>query len=83
MMLEKRVEIYRLHADGKSRRAIGPDRGRSAATIPREQRRNSPARTYAPDPERIDWNDYWINNQVAGTEKWIQPEAVKDWAFKI
>ena len=35
------------------------------------------------DPERIDWNDYWINNQVAGTEKWIQPEAVKDWAFKI
>ncbi len=35
------------------------------------------------DPERIDWNDYWINHQVAGTEKWIQPEAVKDWTFKI
>lgn len=35
------------------------------------------------DPENIDWNDYWINHQVAGTEKWIQPEAVKDWAFKI
>ncbi len=35
------------------------------------------------DPERINWNDYWINHQVAGTEKWIQPEAVKDWAFKI
>jgi long-chain acyl-CoA synthetase len=35
------------------------------------------------DPERIDWKDYWINHQVAGTEKWIQPEAVKDWTFKI
>ncbi len=35
------------------------------------------------DPERIDWDDYWINHQVAGTQKWIQPEAVKDWAFKI
>jgi hypothetical protein len=35
------------------------------------------------DPEMIDWNDYWINHQVAGTQKWIQPEAVKEWAFKI
>ena len=35
------------------------------------------------DPERIDWKDYWINNQVKGIEKWIQPEAVKEWAFKI
>ena len=35
------------------------------------------------DPERIDWDDYWINHQVAGTTKWVQPEAVKDWAFKI
>ena len=35
------------------------------------------------DPERIDWKDYWINHQVAGVEKWIQPEAVRDWAFKI
>jgi long-chain acyl-CoA synthetase len=35
------------------------------------------------DPENINWDDYWINHQVAGTEKWIQPEAVKDWAFKI
>jgi long-chain acyl-CoA synthetase len=35
------------------------------------------------DPERIDWTDYWINHQVAGTQKWIQPEAVRDWAFKI
>lgn len=35
------------------------------------------------DPERIDWRDYWLHNQIRGIEKWIQPEAVKDWAFKI
>jgi long-chain acyl-CoA synthetase len=35
------------------------------------------------DPERIDWVDYWMNHQVKGIEKWIQPEAVKEWAFKI
>jgi long-chain acyl-CoA synthetase len=35
------------------------------------------------DPERIDWEDYWINKQVKGIEKWIQPEAMKEWAFKI
>jgi len=35
------------------------------------------------DPERIDWKEYWINHQVKGTEKWIQPEAVREWAFKI
>jgi IS30 family transposase len=37
----ERVEIYRLHARGKSRRAIGATLGRSAATIFRELRRNS------------------------------------------
>ncbi len=35
------------------------------------------------DPERIDWEDYWTNHQVKGIEKWIQPEAVKDWALRI
>jgi long-chain acyl-CoA synthetase len=35
------------------------------------------------DPERIDWRDYWINNQIGGIEKWVQPEAVRDWTFKI
>jgi len=39
--IEERVEIYRLHADGKSRRAIAGILGRSAATISRELRRNS------------------------------------------
>jgi long-chain acyl-CoA synthetase len=34
-------------------------------------------------PERIDWNDYWVNKQVKGIQRWIQPEAVRDWAFKI
>jgi long-chain acyl-CoA synthetase len=35
------------------------------------------------DPERIHWKNYWIHHQIAGIEKWIQPEAVKDWSFKI
>ena len=35
------------------------------------------------DPERIHWKDYWIHHQIAGIEKWIQPEAVKEWSFKI
>lgn len=34
-------------------------------------------------PEAIDWKDYWINNQIAGIEKWVQPEAVREWTFKI
>lgn len=34
-------------------------------------------------PERIDWQDYWISSQIAGIEKWVQPEAVRDWKFKI
>ena len=41
LTVEERVEIYRLHADGKSQRAIGACLGRSAATISRELRRNS------------------------------------------
>lgn len=35
------------------------------------------------DPERIDWEDYWVNHQIEGIKKWIQPEAVKGWTFKI
>jgi long-chain acyl-CoA synthetase len=35
------------------------------------------------DPEKIHWERYWIQHQIAGIERWIQPEAVKDWAFKI
>jgi len=34
-------------------------------------------------PERIDWAHYWTHNQVRGIQKWVQPEAVKRWAFKI
>jgi IS30 family transposase len=41
LTVEERVEIYRLHADGKSRRVIGALLGRSAATVCRELRRNS------------------------------------------
>jgi long-chain acyl-CoA synthetase len=32
-------------------------------------------------PERINWEDYWTNKQVPGVEKWVQPEAFKDWTF--
>jgi transposase, IS30 family len=41
LTLEERVEIYRLHAAGKSRRAIASLLARSPATISRELRRNS------------------------------------------
>ena len=41
LTVEERVEIYRLHTDGKSRRAIAACLGRSAATISRELGRNS------------------------------------------
>jgi transposase, IS30 family len=48
LRVEERIEIYRLHADGKSRRAIGAVLGRSAATISRELRRNSlPTKAWA------------------------------------
>ncbi len=41
-------------------------------------------RTLLPwDPERIDWKHYWVHHQVPGIEKWVQPEVVKDWSFKI
>ena len=39
--LRERIEIYRLHTDGKSLRGIAAVLGRSAATISRELKRNS------------------------------------------
>ncbi len=41
LSLEERIEIYRLHAAGKSQRAIAVHLGRAASTISRELRRNS------------------------------------------
>ena len=41
LQLWERIEIYRLHEDGKSLRAIASDLGRSASTIGRELNRNS------------------------------------------
>jgi len=35
------------------------------------------------DPECIDWRNYWLCHQIPGIEKWVQPEAVKDWTFKM
>ena len=43
LSLRERIEIYRLHADGKSQRCIAGVLGRSAATISRELKRNSKA----------------------------------------
>ena len=43
LSLEERIEIYRLHAGGKSLRLIGRALGRAASTISREIARNSRA----------------------------------------
>ena len=34
-------------------------------------------------PEGIDWRSYWLRNQIEGIERWVQPEAVKNWTFRI
>ena len=34
-------------------------------------------------PEKIDWQRYWAENQIRGIQKWVQPEAVKEWSFRI
>ena len=34
-------------------------------------------------PEKIDWQRYWVENQIGGIQKWVQPEAVRDWKFKL
>ena len=34
-------------------------------------------------PERIDWPRYWRENQIEGILKWVQPEAVKGWSFRL
>jgi IS30 family transposase len=43
LSLGERIEIYRLHADGKSQRCIAAVVGRSVATISRALKRNSRA----------------------------------------
>ena len=35
------------------------------------------------NPEQIDWKGYWVNNQIEGIERWVQPEAAKAWTFRI
>lgn len=35
------------------------------------------------DPEQINWTDYWVRHQIDGIAKWVQPEAVKGWSFRI
>ena len=33
-------------------------------------------------PEEIDWKQYWIDNQIGGIQKWVQPEAARHWSFQ-
>lgn len=34
-------------------------------------------------PEKIDWRRYWIDNEVAGIQKWVAAEFMKGKSFKI
>lgn len=34
-------------------------------------------------PNEIDWDSYWRKNQIEGIKKWIEPEAVREWSFRI
>ena len=35
------------------------------------------------EPESIDWPDYWLSCQIPGFRRWIQPEAVRQWSFRL
>ena len=35
------------------------------------------------DPESIDWPTYWTECQIRGIREWVQPEAVREWTFKL
>ena len=35
------------------------------------------------DPETIDWPSYWRDCQIRGIREWVQPEAVREWTFKL
>ena len=35
------------------------------------------------DPESIDWQHYWRTCQIPGIRQWVQPEAVRQWAFQL
>ncbi|MBI1898906.1 MAG: SDR family oxidoreductase [Acidobacteria bacterium] len=34
-------------------------------------------------PERINWRSYWVDNEIRGVQKWVEPEAMKSWSFKV
>ena len=58
LSLNERIEIYRLHADGKSRRFIAKAVSRNVSTISRELQRNSKTCRNWPggyDPARAHW----------------------------
>jgi len=51
---------------------------RAGRRLTKEDRRRLPW-----DPEHIDWECYWTLNQIGGIRRWVQPEAVREWSFKL
>ncbi len=35
------------------------------------------------DPETIDWPRYWRECQIPGVRQWVQPDAVREWNFRL
>ena len=35
------------------------------------------------NPESIDWPRYWRTCQIPGIRQWVQPDAVRQWAFQL
>ena len=35
------------------------------------------------DPQAIEWPRYWRTCQIPGIRRWVQPEAVREWAFQL
>ncbi len=59
--LEERVEIYRLHAGGRSQNQIASALGRAPSTISRELRRNSrPTKVWAGGDCRLGGRDLTV-----------------------
>jgi transposase, IS30 family len=80
LVLRERIEIYRLHADGKSLRYIAGVLGRSAATISRELKRNGkPSKQWTAgyDPERA--QELMLRRHARGRAHKLerQPELLK------
>jgi IS30 family transposase len=72
--LDERIEIYRLHADGKSVRSVARSIGRSASTVSRELRRNG-AGGYDPQRAQVRYMKRHARGRLHKLER--QPELRK------